>query len=621
MKQVFANDGFRSLTANIATEKDKASGGTYVLSLISDQQFNAAYRTSWLAKRIVDLPAEDATRRWRSWSATKEQITALEKEEKRLHAVQNVRRAARGARLFGVSVIYISLSDVSEGGKLHKDPVDYETLGKDCVKRLSIIPRSRIRPGGEIDMNPDSEYFGGPAFYVMQTNGDPIEVHPSRLMIFYGDRHLSDDDTGLNYSVDGWHADSILQSLFTAIMSTDAATASVAAMLFEAKVDVYKVPNLMAMMEESPEYEKIVAERFKLANMVKSINNAIILDAEEDHEGKQLTFGGVSEAMEKFFQIAAGAAQIPVTKLFGRSPGGLNATGESDIRLYYDNCAGMQANDFDPSMQGYNRLLKISALGKDDEEVFHVWRPLWMPNDAEKSKMQSEVTNTGKALVDQGVKKEVAIEAVVNSLIEMEVMPGLEKAVEAAGGIKSIVSEDPPPLPTSTAPGVVLPPLASGAPRPNAANVVPMRRRAVGDAAPRTLYVHRKVLNADAIIQHYRDQGAEGLEDASELHVTIAYSTTPVDWMKMPPPYGAEIKLPAGGPRLHDDFNGGANVLLIRSYELEWRHEELKEAGATWGWDEYQPHITLAYGSSLEGVEPWQRTIVLGPELWEEVKQ
>ena len=58
-----------------------------------------------------------------------------------------------------------------------------------------------------------------------------------------------------------------------------------------------------------------------------------------------------------------------------------------------------------------------------------------------------------------------------------------------------------------------------------------MRKRAANDAAPRTLYVSRKLLNAKAVIAWAKSQGFETTLPAADMHVTIAFSQTPVDWM------------------------------------------------------------------------------------------
>jgi hypothetical protein len=142
------------------------------------------------------------------------------------------------------------------------------------------------------------------------------------------------------------------------------------------------------------------------------------------------------------------------------------------------------------------------------------------------------------------------------------------------------------------------------------------------DAAPRTLYVSRKVKNAGDIIRWAKSQGFETTLEAGDLHVTIAFSRDPVDWFKVGESWSPELKVGPGGPRQMAQF-GDATVLLFTASELRWRHDEIERAGASWDHPEYQPHITISYGfkGDLAKVEPYQGEIVLGPELFAEVKE
>jgi hypothetical protein len=63
-------------------------------------------------------------------------------------------------------------------------------------------------------------------------------------------------------------------------------------------------------------------------------------------------------------------------------------------------------------------------------------------------------------------------------------------------------------------------------------------------------------------------------------------------------------------------------VLLFSSTDLQWRHRQMREAGATWDYDEYQPHVTITYsgqGVDLSKVEPYRGKLVFGPEAFAEV--
>lgn len=142
------------------------------------------------------------------------------------------------------------------------------------------------------------------------------------------------------------------------------------------------------------------------------------------------------------------------------------------------------------------------------------------------------------------------------------------------------------------------------------------------DAAPRPLYVRRNVENADEVLRWAKAQGISPTLAADDLHVTIAYSRQPVDWMKVGQAWHSKMELPEGGPRVMEQF-GEALVLSFASDELQWRHESILNAGASWDHPQYQPHITIGYdtGKSPEEVEPYRGRIVLGPEIFEDIDE
>lgn len=138
------------------------------------------------------------------------------------------------------------------------------------------------------------------------------------------------------------------------------------------------------------------------------------------------------------------------------------------------------------------------------------------------------------------------------------------------------------------------------------------------DAAPRTLYVRRDVVNKAEITKWAKSQGFTDI--VPDLHITITYSRAPVDWFKMGSTWDEEMTLPKGGARQMETF-GEAKVLLVQSNMLQWRHEEMVGNGASFDFPEYQPHVTISYGAMPDNVEPYQGKIVLGPEIFEEVKE
>lgn len=155
---------------------------------------------------------------------------------------------------------------------------------------------------------------------------------------------------------------------------------------------------------------------------------------------------------------------------------------------------------------------------------------------------------------------------------------------------------------------------------------LPRLRALIAKAAPKSLYVCRHVVNAAELVAWAKEAGFPTTLPAEDLHVTIAYSRTPVDWMKVGQTWDEEVEVPAGGPRLMERLGptGAARVLLFASDALKWRHEAIREAGASWDHPGFQPHVTISYADDcpdLSTVEPFQGVIRLGPERFAEVKE
>lgn len=150
------------------------------------------------------------------------------------------------------------------------------------------------------------------------------------------------------------------------------------------------------------------------------------------------------------------------------------------------------------------------------------------------------------------------------------------------------------------------------------------------NAAPRSVYIRRDVQNTKEITDWAKSQGFKTVVE--DLHVTLAYSRNPIDWMTIPAAssFGlvdddGTMKVPPGGARVVEPLGPkGAIVLLFNSALLQWRHQDLHNVpGLVWDYPSYQPHITITYDPGkldLNKVEPYTGKIMLGPEIFEELK-
>ncbi len=595
---IVAADGLQNVVAGLGTARDKAALSVYVDSLLDDRQLIAAFRNSWLARKIVEIPAFDACRKWRGWQAEADLIDALEAEEQRLDIKRKVMAAKVAARLFGGAALLIGTGDTDPS-----QPLDPSRITKGGLKYVTLLMRRHLSPG-PIDRDVTSPYFDQPKTWRLAESA--VELHPSRLVRFLG---ADVPDQSITFHHTGW-ADPVLQGVLETVRNLDATAGNIASLVFEAKVDTIGVPNFMASLG-APGYEAQIIKRFQLAEIGKGINGTLIHDKDEELGQKQASFSALPDVLDRFMQLVSGAADIPMTRLLGQAPAGMNSTGESDMRNYYDRVAAMQSLEIEPAMNLLDECLIRSALGDRPDEVHFTWNSLWQITDKERADIGKVQADTVKVLRDTGLIPDEALsEAAVNMLTESGAIPGLE------GAVQSWLEENPDGLGMGGSDD-------TGEGGEALARVEAQAEgAAVGDAAPRTLYVSRKVTNAADLLAWAKEQGFTQTLAADDLHVTIAYSRAELDWMKVGEAWEDEMEIFAGGPRLMERF-GDATVLLFDASRLAWRQEEIKRAGASWDFAEYQPHVTIAYGEApdLADIEPYRGKIMLGPEIFAEVDE
>lgn len=611
----WVGDGFANFVSGVGTSKDKTSGWQFSPTHLTQTEIDNMYSSDWLARKIVDIPAEDMTREWRTWQADQaEELYAL---ETKLHVRTKVRQALEWMRLYGGSAILIG-----DGGSNPMVPLDLERFKKDGIKYLHVFSRHDLSPGDVIvDFN-DPDY-GKPEWYMIRNGrGVEMKVHRSRFAFFYG----AQVPTGSSSPHAGWGIP-ILQIVHQAIVNALAAAMNTSALTEEAKLDIIKIPDLHQILA-TPDGEQRLIKRFALANTLKSSINTLLLGADEEFIRNQISFGGLEPIVLMQFQVAAGAADIPVTRLLGMSPAGLNSTGESDLQNYYDMIASKQA-DVQEMMERLDEALIRHALGDMPDDVKYEWMPLWQMSEKDKAEIASKKADAVSKYLATGLFMDEEFRpAVADMIIEDGFLPTLDqhmlsddewaaKAEEEAAAQAEQMQQQ---LEASGAGGNAPAPAKGGG---GLKLIQGGKTDAIMDAEPRTLYVHRKVKNAAAIVSWAKEQGFATTLPASDLHVTVCYSRKPIDWFSVWPSgdYLQEIKIGKGGARQMAVF-GDAVVLLFASTDLIFRHEAFEHAGASWDHEEYQPHITITYDKGsvdIGSIEAYQGEIILGPEIFEEI--
>ncbi len=223
-------------------------------------------------------------------------------------------------------------------------------------------------------------------------------IHETRLVIFEGVRVSRELPTVESL---GW-GDSELTRVRATLRDYHLDWASVHALFKDLSQGVYKYKGLTEMLGDA-EGEVVVKRKLALNDYSKSVFNALALDADDDYERKNTPVSGADSILQQLLSVVAAAFGMPVTKLFGISPGGLNATGDSDTRGWYETVSEEQEDDR-PLLE---QLIRFSLLaidgptgGKEPAQWCIEFAPLWMPSAKEQAETRYIVQQADTAAID-----------------------------------------------------------------------------------------------------------------------------------------------------------------------------------------------------------------------------
>lgn len=397
MRPVGVSDGLENVVAGLGTDRDKMSYSVYGMPrVLTRMELENAYRGSWLSKKIVNAVADDMTREWRHVvfdDDDGESQFAIEQAEKRFALKGKINESLRWARLYGGALLIIGTRD-----KDLSKPLNVQAIRKGDLRYLHVMDRWRVSPAGSLCMDLDSPNFGMPEYYMLAESS--VRVHHSRVLRFNGQK--------LPYFA--WRSnamwdDSELQHVLDSLTNCDTATRGIATMLFEANVDVVKAEGLADVLARK-DGEAILTKRFQIAGMLKSFNRMLLLDGTESYEKKSNSFANLDKIVQQFMVDVSGAADIPMTRLFGQAAGGLNATGDNDVRNYYDMVSGKQETEVRPQLEYLDEVLVRSTLGFMPDDYRFDFNSLWQVSDTEQATIEKTRADRDVAYLSAGVVTE-----------------------------------------------------------------------------------------------------------------------------------------------------------------------------------------------------------------------
>lgn len=404
----YTNDPSRigSFTGN------QASAGFYPLTRFTQQYMTllAMYRSHWIVRKVVDVVAEDMLKHAPilNCDMNPNQIKKFDKALRDTGTMDKLGMALKWGRLFGGGVGVICLEghdDLSKPLKL--DDVDLNSY-------RGIIPLDRwagVFPGPKLvsDMNYPND-FGLPEYYTCSMQDGVLNVHHTRIVRFSG-RPLPEWER----QVELYWGLSEIEVIFDELQKRDYTSWNIVSLVTRAQILAVKDEQLAQSMSGAGKTNAAFTNYLqRMDAMAQSMNNQglMVVGKEGGIEGHQYGFGGLADIYNAFMADIAGAAEIPMSRLYGRTTSGLGTSGEGDLQIYYDLVESKRTREVNPQMDKLLPIICMSVFGKVPADFDYSWAPVRTMDNKERSELAKSTTESiqGAYEADLITKREARME-------------------------------------------------------------------------------------------------------------------------------------------------------------------------------------------------------------------
>lgn len=354
------------------------SGGYDSSMVIPDYDLAEKYQYNGLFSKIIDRPAEEALKHGIEYNTSDQTLADfLDDALDRLDWEEKATTAIRWARLFGGAVMVMLLDD----GRGLEEPVNWQDIRS--VEELRVYERAIVQPDPDCYLTGKAEYFD-----ISSTYGGFFRVHRSRCLVF---KNGSLPEYGAPQQYFYWGLPEyvrIRRDLSIALHTHQSA----ANMIDKSVQPVYKQRGLQSTLA-MPDGDDKVLRRLLVLDSSCGMMNSVAVDMDgEDYAFQTFQLSGASEILESTYSLLSAVTCIPQTILFGRSPAGENATGESDLENYYNFVEGIQKRMLKKNIR---TLLKaVVQAGVYDGSIAEpqtikpTFQPLWSLSEAEQATVE-----------------------------------------------------------------------------------------------------------------------------------------------------------------------------------------------------------------------------------------
>lgn len=384
-------DGWMNLLKGSGTKMDATRAGTFIMQPSRNyNELEAIYTLGGLAGRIIDMPVDDMFRP--GFEIAGPDGEAIKDRLEELSAMEKMADGMKWGRLYGGAVSVI----VREGADLYNPPAQ-GFRGK--VLDIRSYDRWQVtKDYSSIEQNAQSPLFGKCTRYLVTpySTGIPYHVHRDHLMFWPGRKTPPRVKTYNN----GWDF-SELDPLLDSIQDLDNAMHASSAILQSFVQDTLSINGLTDLIASGN--EDIIRKRLEIMDLSRHVINMTLLDSDGEQFSRiSSSVAGVGDLIDRLQMDLQGKCGIPGTKLFGRAPGGMNSTGESDTRNYYDELDSARKQMLLPQLEGLIRALYLER-GNEPQAWSIKANPLWQMDEAEAATVRKTTAEADAVYIDRGV--------------------------------------------------------------------------------------------------------------------------------------------------------------------------------------------------------------------------
>lgn len=445
-------DGWANVITGLGRAgRDKRLGARIqVPDRITPMELTDLYAGDPLAARICDLPAHEMTRKWIHFEsdAKGDSNKLVLQELDALDAQDAVCDALVWGRLYGGSILVVGADD----GRPLDQPLNED--GIKSIEHLTVFDRCEVEAEWQWEGGRKISEIGRPEMYRIQTVGNNFLVHHSRVIRFDGVR-----TPRFRIQQNGGWTDSIFTRLLASLRDFWSSYDGAAHLLTDFSQAVFKVDNLATLIGSSQ--DDVVIKRLTALDWMRSVVRATVIDSKEDFERKATPVTGLPELLDQMQLLVSSITGIPVTLLMGRSPAGLQATGDADVRFFYDSIAAQQSTMLRPRLERLIKLLLLAKNGPTSGREPDNWSfdfvPLWQLTEKERAEVRRTHAEADSIDISNGVLHPTEVrqsrysgdrystEITLDPLMdEADVL--MHEAEPPADGPPDDGDEDPPPL-------------------------------------------------------------------------------------------------------------------------------------------------------------------------------